>query len=308
MKSNFPHIGLAKLCGWLGITRQAYYQHSWKAIDTTIEEELIIQQVKQIRNNHPRLGTRKLYEKLQPFMLENSIKIGRDGLFNLLSANHLLIRKRKRKIQTTNSYHWLRKYPNLIRDLVPTTPNQLWVSDITYWKINTNEHLYISFITDAYSHKIVGWHVAETLEAIESIAALKKALSAFKGAESLFSLTHHSDRGIQYCSKEYVKLLQDYNIQISMTENGDPLENAIAERINGIIKEEYLNAYEVSNIKQAKELLDAVINLYNEDRPHMSISNLTPNQIHHSPNPIKTQKLWKNYYQKNTISVNVLQD
>ena len=308
MKSNFQHIGLAKLCGWLGVTRQAYYQHSWKAIDTTIEEELIIQQVKQIRNNHPRLGTRKLHEKLQPFMLENSIKIGRDGLFNLLSANHLLIRKRKRKIQTTNSYHWLRKYPNLIRDLVPTTPNQLWVSDITYWKINTNEHLYISFITDAYSHKIVGWHVAETLEAIESIAALRKALSAFKGAESLFSLTHHSDRGMQYCSKEYVKLLQDYNIQISMTENGDPLENAIAERINGIIKEEYLNAYEVSNIKQAKELLDAVINLYNEDRPHMSISNLTPNQIHHSANPIKTQKLWKNYYQKNTISVNLLQD
>lgn len=308
MKNNFQHIGLAKLCGWLGITRQAYYQNSWKAIDTTIEEELVLQQVKQIRQNHPRLGTRKLYEKLHPFMLENSIKLGRDALFNLLSANHLLIRKRKRRIQTTNSYHWLRKYPNLIRDFVPTSSNQLWVSDITYWKINTNEHLYISFITDAYSHKIVGWHVAETLEAIQSIVALKKALSAFEGAESLSPLTHHSDRGIQYCSKEYVKLLQDYNIQISMSENGDPLENAIAERVNGIIKEEYLDAYEVNNIKEAKELLDSVIMRYNDDRPHMSISNLTPNQIHHSPNPIKIEKLWKNYYQKNATPVNQLQD
>ncbi|MDY0091034.1 MAG: IS3 family transposase, partial [Flavobacteriaceae bacterium] len=222
MKNNFQNIGFAKLCSWFGITRQAYYQNSWKAIDTTIEEELILQQVKQIRVSHPRLGTRKLYDKLQPFMLESSIKMGRDALFDLLSANHLLIRKRKRRIQTTNSYHWLRKYPNLIRDSVPTAPNELWVSDITYWKINTQEHLYISFITDAYSHKIVGYHVAETLEAVQSIAALQKALSAFERAESLLPLTHHSDRGIQYCSKEYVKLLQDYNIQISMTENGDP--------------------------------------------------------------------------------------
>lgn len=308
MKNNFQHIGLAKLCGWLGMTRQAYYQNSWKAIDTTIEEELILQQVKQIRSNHPRLGTRKLYEKLQPFMLENSIKMGRDALFDLLSANHLLVRKRKRRIQTTNSYHWLRKYPNLIKNLVPTRPNELWVSDITYWKINTNEHLYISFITDAYSHKIVGYQVAETLEAIESIQALQKALSAFEGAESHLPLTHHSDRGIQYCSKEYVKLLQDYNIQISMTENGDPLENAIAERVNGIIKDEYLDAYQVNNIKEAKELLDSVINLYNDDRPHMSISNLTPNQLHYSSSPLKTEKLWKNYYQRKSTFVNQCQD
>jgi transposase InsO family protein len=304
MRTNFQHIGLAKLCGWLGITRQAYYQNSWKAIDTTIKEELVLQQVKQIRSNHPRLGTRKLYEKLHPFMLENSIKMGRDAMFDLLSSNHLLIRKRKRRIQTTNSFHWLRKYPNLIRNFLPTAPNQLWVSDITYWKINTNEHLYISFITDAFSHKIVGYQVAETLEAIQSVAALQKALSAFEGAESLLPLTHHSDRGIQYCSKEYVKLLQDYNIQISMTENADPLENAIAERVNGIIKDEYLDAYQVNNIKEAKELLDSVILLYNDDRPHMSISNLTPNQIHHSSNAIKTKKLWKNYYQKNATPVN----
>ena len=308
MKNNFQNIGLAKLCSWLGMSRQAYYQNSRKAIDTSIEEELIIQQVKQIRQNHPRLGTRKLHDKLQAFMLENSIKMGRDALFNLLAANHLLIRKRKRRITTTNSYHWLRKYPNLIRNFVPTAPNQLWVSDITYWKINAQEHLYISFITDVYSHKIVGYQVAETLEAIESVHALQMALSAFEGAESHLQLTHHSDRGIQYCSREYVKLLQDNNIQISMTENGDPLENAIAERVNGIIKEEYLDAYEVNDIKEARELLDRVIQLYNNDRPHLSISNLTPNQVHHSQNPLKTEKLWKNYYQKKTIFVNQCQE
>lgn len=304
MKKNFQHIGLAKLCRWLGVTRQAYYQNSWKAIDTSIEEELLIQQVLQIRNIHPRLGTRKLYEKLQVFMLENGIKMGRDALFNLLSANQLLIRRRKRRIQTTNSLHWLRKYPNLIKDFVPTAPNQLWVSDITYWKINTNEHLYISFVTDAYSHKIVGYHVAETLAAIESLRALQMALSTFEGAKNALVLTHHSDRGLQYCSKEYVKLLQDYHIQISMTQNGDPLENAIAERVNGIIKEEYLQAYEVRHIKQAKELLDSVITRYNEDRPHMSISNLTPNQVHHAAKTLKTEKLWKNYYQKKATFVN----
>jgi transposase InsO family protein len=230
MKVNFSHIGLARLCGWFGITRQAYYQNSWEGVSTSLEEELVIRQVREIRKNHRRMGTRKLYEMLQPFMLEHNIKMGRDALFNMLSANYLLVRKRKRRIQTTNSFHWLRKYPNLIRDFIPTAINQLWVSDITYWKLN-QKHVYISFITDAYSHKIVGYQVAETLEAIESIHALQMALSAL-GAESPLQLTHHSDRGLQYCSHAYVKLLQDYNVQISMTENGDPLENAIAERVN----------------------------------------------------------------------------
>jgi transposase InsO family protein len=307
MKENFAHIGLAKLCGWFGITRQAYYQNNWEGISTTLEEDLIIQRVKQIRESHPRMGTRKLYEMLQPFMLEHQIKIGRDALFNMLSANHLLVRKRKRRIQTTNSYHWLRKHPNLIRKFVPTGPNQLWVSDITYWKINTGEHLYISFITDAYSHKIVGYQVAETMEAIESIQALQMALSAL-GAESHLHLIHHSDRGIQYCSHAYVKLLQDYNIKISMTESGDPLENALAERINGIIKEEYLETYDISNLNDAKKLLKSVVELYNTERPHMSISNLTPNIIHHSRNEIKTERLWKNYYQKKDRFVNPIQD
>lgn len=295
MKSIFPHIGLARLCGWFGITRQAYYQNNWECISTSIEEELIIQKVKAIRKSHPRMGGKKLNEKLQAFNIEHSIKMGRDALFDLLSKNKLLIRRRKRKIQTTNSYHRFKKYPNLIREFIPNAANQLWVSDITYWKISTGRHLYISFITDAYSHRIVGYHVAESLETVETLKALKMALSAL-GAEHHFQLIHHSDRGIQYCSNNYVKLLQEYNVQISMTENGDPLENAVAERLNGILKQEYLETYTVNNIRQAKQLLESVVYLYNSDRPHSSIGNLTPDIIHYGANTIIPERLWKNYY------------
>ncbi len=252
---------------------------------------------------------------LQPFMIEHGIKIGRDALFDLLAANRLLVKKRKRKVQTTYSNHWLRKYPNLIRDFIPKAINQLWVCDITYWKITTGEHLYISLITDAWSRKIVGYHVAETMEAIQSIQALQMALAALGGAAVPLQLTHHSDRGIQYCSGKYVKLLQDNGIRISMTENGDPLENAIAERVNGIIKEEYLNYYQTDNLPQAKKQLQKAINLYNNDRPHMSISNLTPTKLHNHQK-INPHRLCKNYFKKlnnfenkiETDSVNLFQD
>lgn len=243
------------------------------------------------------MGTRKLYEILQPFMIKHGIKMGRDGLFDLLAANGLLVKKRKRKVQTTYSNHWLRKYPNLIRDFIPKAINQLWVSDITYWKITTGEHLYISLITDAYSRKIIGYHVAQTMEAIQSIEALQMALAALSGAAVPLQLTHHSDRGIQYCSSKYVKLLQDNGIKISMTENGDPLENAIAERVNGIIKEEYLSNYQTDHLPEAKRQLQKAISLYNNDRPHMSISNLTPNKLHNNQK-INPQRLWKNYFKK----------
>jgi len=303
MKSDFPHIAMAKLCGWFGITRQAYYQQNQEDIQSTIEEELVIQEVRKIREKHPRMGGRKLYHLLLSFMQEHRIKMGRDALFTMLSENHLLVRNRKRTIRTTNSYHRYKKYPNLIRDFIATAPNQLWVSDITYWRINTDKHVYISFITDVYSHKIVGYHVAETLAVVETIQALNMALLAL-GPTRPVQLTHHSDRGFQYCNPAYVKLLQDYNIGISMTENSDPLENALAERLNGIIKEEYLSAYEVNTIKEAKTLLASVITLYNNERPHMSIGNLKPNQVHQSKLPIETRKLWKNYYQKQLTFVN----
>ena len=272
---------------------------------------LILKEVSLIRQRHKRMGTRKLYELLEQFMVMHGIKMGRDALFDLLAANAMLVRKRKRRIQTTYSSHWLRKYPNLIREFIPKSINQLWVSDITYWKINTNTHLYISLITDAYSRKIVGYNVAETMEAVQSIQALQMALASLGGDADPLQLTHHSDRGIQYCSTKYVKLLQDKGIKISMTENGDPLENAIAERVNGIVKEEYLDHYKTTCLKEAKTNLVNAITLYNNERPHMSIENLTPNQLHNEPKQIKS-RLWKNYYKKlnNFINypVNLSQD
>ncbi|MGL2986825.1 IS3 family transposase [Flavobacterium sp. RSSA_27] len=302
MKDRNSGVSLGKFCQLLGVTRQSYYQHFWQQELVCFEEELVVQRVLEIRKNHRHIGTRKLYELLQPFFIEHQIKMGRDALFDLLSANFLLVRRKKRKISTTNSYHRFKKYPNLIRNFIPSSPNQLWVSDITYWKTE-NGFLYISFITDAYSRKIVGYHVSQTMEAVETIEALKMAISGLnKGPDCHFQLTHHSDRGVQYCSDLYIKLLKGNDIQISMTENGDPLENAIAERINGIIKEEYLNDYSVDSIKQAKELLETVVRLYNQERPHQSVGYLTPEKVHY--NNIKTEKLWKNYYQKNTIIVN----
>lgn len=258
---------------------------------------LILKEVNSLRKENKVLGTRKLYGILEPFMMEHCIKMGRDAFFNLLADNRLLIKRRKRKIQTTYSNHWLRKYPNLIREFIPRSVNQLWVSDITYWKIQTGEHLYISLITDAYSRKIVGYNVAETMEAIESVKALQMALSALGGADRPLQLIHHSDRGIQYCSGKYVKLLQDNEIKISMTENGDPLENAIAERVNGILKEEYLNHYQTANLIEAKKQLQRAINQYNNTRPHMSLGNLTPTTVHDNKK-LNPQRLWKNYYRK----------
>lgn len=298
---------MGKLCGWFGISRQAYYQNNKEGVEKVLSEELILREVSMIREKHPKMGTRKLHGKLLPMLEAHQIKLGRDGLFNLLSSNYMLIRRRKRTVKTTNSFHWLRKYPNLIKGFIPSAPNQLWVSDITYWRINNGQHVYISFITDAYSHKIVGYHVADTLEAVESVQALQMALSSLS-EESHLQLVHHSDRGIQYCSHEYVKLLRGYNIKISMTESGDPLDNALAERINGIIKGEYLDMYQVNNIKEAKELLRAVVELYNADRPHMSISNLTPKQVHESSQSLKTERKWKNYYRKKPRFVNLEQD
>lgn len=294
MKERQPKIGLSKLCWLFGVTRQAYYQSFYREEFAGIEEELVLKEVVSIRKNHPRIGTRKLYVMLDNFMLEHQIKMGRDALFDLLSLHGLLVRRRRRRIVTTQSNHWMKKYPNLIKEFVPMAPNQLWVSDITYWKIETMP-LYISLITDVFSHKIVGYNLAVSMEAVESVNALQMAFSENK---KLNKLIHHSDRGSQYCSFKYVNLLQDHNVKISMTETGDPLDNAVAERINGILKDEYLDCYKVQTFQEAKELLDAVVPLYNKERPHMSIGNLVPEKVHTKELQPGT-RLWKNYYMKN---------
>jgi len=277
MKDNYPAVGLARLCRLLGVTRQSYYQYFWSLSDTTLEQQLVLNQVKAIRETHPVIGGKKLHHLLQDFLLEHQIKVGRDALFDLLAANRLLVRKRKFRMSTTQSHHWMRKYPNLIRNWRPSKPNELWVADITYLRM-ANEFFYLNLLTDAYSHKIVGYCIADSLQAVHTTKALLVALEAC--TEKPLELVHHSDRGIQYCSFDYVNLLRKHNVRISMTESGDPLENALAERINGIIKNEYLMHYKVENLQQATELLDDIVNRYNQLRPHQSIHMTTPSVAH----------------------------
>lgn len=277
MKDSYPQISLMRFCRLFGITRQAFYQHFWGQSAMVVEQGLVLQEVREIRALHPVIGGRKLYCLLQPFLLKHRIKIGRDALFDLLSVNKLLGRKRKRRIYTTQSHHWLKKYPNLVKEWKPQKPGELWVADITYVPIK-KEFLYLSLVTDAFSHKIMGYCIAATLEATHTVKALEMALQTHKAGNH--QLIHHSDRGIQYCSSQYVNLLNTHDVKISMTQNSDPLENPIAERINGILKDEYLKHFIKSNQSNVMELLKVIIDRYNQKRPHQSIAMLTPEVVH----------------------------
>lgn len=303
MKENFKGISFADLCSWFGVSRQAYYQSKRNVMRELIEQEIVLAEIEEIRRDHKRLGGRKLFHMLESHLKYHQIKMGRDAFFNLLKEHNLLIKRRKRYHVTTNSNHWMKKYPNLIKDIVPLGPNHIWVSDITYWRVKTG-HYYISFITDAYSRKVVGYQVADTLEAIESLAALKMAIKSL--SPSVTGLIHHSDRGSQYCSSDYVKTLKKRGISISMTEDSDPLDNAIAERINGVIKGEYLFDYEIKTLSRAKEILKSVVKLYNDDRPHSSINNATPTAVHSNSTDREIKRLWKNYYPKKPLCATVV--
>lgn len=221
------------------------------------------------------------------------IKVGRDALFDLLASEHLLVQPRKRKHITTNSKHWYRKYPNLIKDIVTDRPNQIWVSDITYIKTK-DEFLYLFLITDAYSRKILGYRLAKNLDSIHAVNSLQDAIK--NTCQPISGLIHHSDRGIQYCSKEYTDLLRENAMQISMTEKGDPLENPIAERINGILKDEYLNDNPNNHSSLNARQVSCAIKKYNTLRPHLSCQMLTPEEAHKSHGLLR--KMWKNYYRK----------
>ena len=269
----------SQLCRLLGISRQSFYQYWQKQDQLVHEQKIVLGLVNNIRKDHPVIGTRKLYLMIGNELKRHQIKIGRDKLYNILAVNGLLLKRRKRSVRTTFSNHRFRKYPNLIVGLPINKPNQVWVSDITYWRFNEG-FLYLFFITDAYSRKIVGHNIADNMMTINNIRALKTALQKVVGPFE--SLIHHSDRGLQYCSFKYTRLLQTNNIKISMTQSGDPLENPLAERINGIIKLEYLDHYKVKNLSEAKKLLSKVIDRYNQERPHMSCLNKVPDAVHYS--------------------------
>lgn len=225
-------------------------------------------------------------------------QIGRDAFFDLLREHGLLVRKRKTRAYTTMSSHWLHKYPNLIREFNPLHANQLWVSDITYIKIE-RRFLYLFLITDAYSRKIIGWQLSETIEAIGAEKALHMALSQLP--TNCEGLIHHSDRGIQYCSLKYVKCLNKHGIKISMTENGDPYENAIAERVNGILKTEWLYDMDLKEYDDTKKAIRSVVGIYNNERPHSSIEMLTPSQAHQKSGMLS--RLWKSHRKKWTEKI-----
>ena len=289
MKQDFPKLGIAVLCRLFGKTRHAYYDCLWRKESSLVKEDIILQEVLSIRKDLPRLGTRKLHYVLQNKLASHQITFGRDYLFDLLSEHKLLIRQRKRKAITTDSRHWMRKYSNLVKGLVITRPEQVWVSDITYIRL-TNQWGYLSLITDAYSRKIMGYNFRQDLAAEGCINALKMALNTRLYNESII---HHSDRGSQYCSHNYIELLLKNNIAISMTENGDPYENALAERVNGIIKTEF-NLYSSSlGFDQTEHQVSKSIKSYNELRPHASCDYLTPNRAHLQAE--KLNKRWKNY-------------
>jgi putative transposase len=275
----------------LGYTPQAYHKKTKHYFIKQVNEQLIIEQVRAMRNEQPRCGTRKLLIMLQPFFTKHDIAIGRDAFFELLAKNKMLVRKTKRSTHTTNSKHHFRRYPNLAKDFTPMKAHELWVSDITYIPLK-ERFAYLFLITDAYSRKIVGHHVSDDMKVSSAVVALKKAL-AQKPDDTI--VLHHSDRGIQYCSTEYVNLLQQHHTLISMTQSGDPLENAIAERVNGILKTELISsAYE--DIDKAALSISRAIIIYNFKRRHSSLNYQIPNDVHQQKGP--QIKRWKNYYQK----------
>jgi transposase InsO family protein len=239
-------------------------------------EAIIIKRVLELRRHMPKLGGRKLYNELKPVLNEMHFKFGRDRFFDLLRRERLLIRRKRKYIKTTNSYHRFRKYRNLIKDFQIDRPNQVYVADITYIR-TLSGFCYLSLLTDACSRKIVGYHLSRSLGIEGCLNALKKALSSLpQGA----NVIHHSDRGIQYCCEEYTTLLNKRGVKISMTEENHVYENALAERVNGILKEEFMLGETLASFEIAREMVKEAIAIYNEERPHQSLGYEKPSVRH----------------------------
>jgi transposase InsO family protein len=273
-------------CTLFGIDRQVYYRRIKRRIIKQDKAALVVQMVLEIRTQMPRIGSIKLYYLLNQDL--KKLRIGRDKFIDILRANYLLIVPKRSYHVTTNSHHRFRKYKNQLLDMQITKPEQVWVSDITY--IGKREKpCYLSLITDAYSKKIVGYNVSDNLNTESSLVALKLAIKERKNKET--NLIHHSDRGLQYCSNEYQNELSKHKISPSMTQNSDPYENAVAERINGILKQEFnIDKYN-QDLPIMKQIIKETVEIYNEKRPHLSNHMLTPNQMHQQNNlKMKTYK------------------
>jgi putative transposase len=292
----YPHSSKSGLCGLFGYSRQALYDNKKRQSEYQMKEVLILSEAFELRKEHKRMGGEKLLILLQPFFNEHNIKYGRDKLYNLLRAHGLMVRRRKPGPKTTNSNHFYRKYPNIARDVKLLSAGKLWVSDITY--IRTEQgFVYLSLITDHYSKKIVGWCLWPDLTSKGALNALDMAVECENPTNSLI---HHSDRGIQYCCNDYVNYLNNSNINISMTENGDPYENAVAERVNGILKDEYELNETFEDYNDAHEAVKRAINKYNNIRPHRSCDMMTPVKAHLNIGKMKTH--WKKKKTKEAVT------
>lgn len=277
------YISVGSIAKALGYSRQYVYKQPKDAA----AKQCLCEQVKALvdkqRKVLPRLGTRKLYHLINKDMEAKGLKMGRDGLFSLMRRYGLQIRPRRRYVQTTMSKHWMRKWPNLVKDKVVVRPDEVWVSDITY--LRTEEGTcYLNMITDAFSRRIVGYALADSMETASMIKALDIALAGRSHPE--LPTIHHSDRGVQYCSKEYVGLTAKNNITLSMTEHGDPYENALAERMNRTIKEEFGMDRTIKSKDQLRQLVAESIHLYNSRRPHLALKMKTPDQVHKTKIPV----------------------
>lgn len=267
---------LSEICALFDLKRDAYYKYIKRYKVRKVQEKKVIELVDIKRKVLPRVGCRKLLNHLSADFINANIKIGRDKLFHILRANNRLVKPRRASCRTTNSYHHFHKYNNLIKDFCPTEINQVWVSDITYIR-TINGFCYLALVTDLYSRKIVGFDTSDSLELLGALRALKMAL---RNASNLKRLIHHSDRGVQYCSYAYTGELLKRGIKISMTEDNHCYENAVAERGNGILKDEFYLDITFFSTKIAQRAVKNAIKLYNNERLHLSLDYKTPNSVY----------------------------
>lgn len=263
-------------CELFGVHRDSYYKYLKRYHKKQQEHQLVLDLVKQERSVQPRIGTRKLIKTIKTPLENQGVKLGRDALFNLLRDKKMLIRRKKPNHKTTNSFHRFYKYNNLIKDLEIVHPNQVWVSDITYIR-TVRGFCYLALITDLYSRKIVGYDISDSLELRGCLRALQKAQ---RQSRIKAGTIHHSDRGIQYCSNQYVNELLKAKMLISMTEENHCYENAVAERVNGILKGEFYLDECFTSLEHAKRAVKNAIKIYNHKRMHLSLNFNTPNGVH----------------------------
>lgn len=263
----------------MGISRQAYYKRCRSEERRGTQAEAVTTLVRDIRLRQPRLGTRKLHHLLGPVLGERGIKLGRDRLFDVLRAARLLVVPHRAYHKTTQSHHRFRRHPNLLKpgpdQVVPTGPEQVWVADITYLP-TAGRFVYLSLITDAFSRKIVGYHVHDSLQTEQVSQALKKALRSRRTCQPLI---HHSDRGIQYCSTYYQDIHRRHGLRCSMMDGYDCYQNALAERVNGILKGEFL-LQRPADLEQAAKMVEQSVRIYNHERPHAALKYKTPDAMH----------------------------